>query len=97
MVPNAFTVGNTQSYERAFNTQERVLKLGPCPTDDPPYDGGAAFKTREEAQAFIDRHGHPYTVYGLILPNGWDSDVSKEPHPSDGVHRVLLDVQAVRL
>ena len=35
-------------------------------------------------------------VYGLILPNGWDGDVSRFPY-HDGVHRLLTDSVMVRL
>lgn len=94
--PNAYTVGSTESYEEAFRTQERVLKVGPCVNADVGrYDGGCAFRTREEAQAYVDSSGKPYSVYGLLLPVGWDFDVSKEP--IDGFHRILRDVEVVRL
>lgn len=92
--PNAFTVGHTESYEQCFRTQPKVTKIGPRPADG--YEGGYVFRTREAAQGFIDENGHPYSVYGLVLPTGWEVDVSAEPH-ADGVHRLLRDAEVVRL
>lgn len=74
----AFTIGNTESYERglqeAQQTRKPLLKIGR--TDD--YDGGAVFRTPDDAQAFINRHNYPYSVYQLTLGSEGEIDWSHE-------------------
>ncbi len=86
----AFTIGNRSSYDRAL-TEGPVSKLG----RSADYEGGWVWRTSEEAQAFIDKQGAALgflaSVYELKLPSGWDKDVSQEPSPDDGVHRLLHD------
>ena len=105
--PDAFTVGRRSSYDRdlvgmPFGT---VKKLGAhVDTDGSTYDGGWVWKTIEEAGGFMfsgafKENGwdsKDFSVYGLILPTGWDTDVSREPHPSDGVHRLINDAYLIK-
>lgn len=96
-IPDAFTIGNRKSYDENLSRPGPVKKLGRDESED--YPGGWVWKTREEAQEFLDRMGgvpagdgnvYEGAVYGLILPNGWDSDVSPEPG-DDGIHNLLVD------
>ena len=94
MDPDAWTVGNTNSYDRALaeaaSGGDPVRKVG---RNDPdltePYGGGCVFRTPEAAQAFIDAHGHPYSVYGLKLPNGWGQDVDEAREAEEGFCSLL--------
>jgi len=92
-VSQAFTIGSQSSYDRALAESDPVTKLGVRPEDDPPYEGGWVWRTAEDALAFIQHNALPFkaAVYVLELPTGWNTDVSPEPHPSDGVHRLLHD------
>lgn len=92
LVPNAYTIGDMDSYEAALDTSESVWKLGR--TED--YGGGWVWRTAPEAQAFISTVTFPARVYGLILPTGWDSDVGPV-NPADGVHVLLVKAQVIRL
>ncbi len=106
MEPSAFTVGRTTSYEETLG-QPNAKKLGLRLDWDPPYHGGWVWRTKEEAQKFLDsgrieevsdlKDPATFSVYGLLLPNGWDTDVSKEPDPSDGVYRLLNDATYVKV
>jgi hypothetical protein len=109
MNPTAYTVGATKSYDQSLAEEppEKCCKLGRHLEWDRPYEGGWIFRTREEAQAFLDSGRisevsdltppERFSVYGILLPNGWDTDVSPEQHPSDGVHRLLVDAPFVKL
>ena len=67
--------------------------LGVDPVWDPRYghkrmgDGMISFDGRRPILC---------AVYGLVLPNGWDGDVSVRRY-SDGVHRLLTDSLIVRV
>jgi len=93
-VITAYTIGNRVSYDRDMGPY--MKKTG----RRPDYKGGWVFRTAQEAQAYIDQHGHEWhfegKVYGLILPTGWEEDVSTEP-AEDGVHRLLHDARIVHL
>ena len=101
MQHNAFTVGLKASYDWSLEHEPVVRKMG----REPDYDGGWVWRTREEVESFLGP-GHKYDfgrgpvvcgIYGLILENGWELDVSAEPHPEDGVHRLINTSQIVRL
>ena len=71
-----------------------MQKIGRHPEWDIPYEGGWIWKTRQGAEAFITKHpdlDFPAKVYGVRLARGWDVDVSRDPHPDDEVHRLLVD------
>lgn len=92
---DAFTIGNMRSYEPCFAPGEpQPTKIGR--TDD--YPGGAVFRTREDAEAWLKAQTLclGWGVYGLILPNGWDVDVSSTLGP-EGYFRLLYDALLVRL
>jgi hypothetical protein len=92
----AYTIGNVHSYDKAL-TEPDTVKIGARLDEEPPYAGGCVWRTAEEATAFIQEHGSELgfdaAVYGLLLPTGWEVDVSPEPDPTDGVHRLLHDAR----
>jgi len=94
-VPEAYTIGNHLNYDPLFTGDTHPSKVGR--TED--YGGGWVWHSREAAQTFIDSTDPPFPakVYGLLLPQGWDYDVSPEPDPDDGVHRLLTDAPLVQL
>ncbi len=102
LLPNAFTVGAKDSYDRSISSGA-VTKFGARPVGDADFpDGyGGGWVWRREAVALawlcgVDPPGGPAEfrragdmtisfdgrapvlccVYGLVLPNGWDEDVS---------------------
>lgn len=89
----AYTIGNHLSYDRDLAAQGPLTKLGARLDEDPPYEGGAVWRTAGEARAFIETTNlsFPAAVYTIELPTGWDEDVSPEPQPEDGFHRLLHD------
>jgi hypothetical protein len=105
--PTAFTIGNKASYDRSLE-DPNCIKIGIRPSSiDPkaePYPGGCAWQTREEAEAYLD--GFPgreidfgngpvvCSVYGLLLPNGWDIDVG-ELNEAEGFHHLRTDSRFV--
>lgn len=90
----AFTTGNRAGYDRGLLNGE-TAKLGAHPArgEEPAYGGGWVWATAAEARTFIETTDLPFkaAVYALALPTGWDEDVSPEPDPEDGVHRLLND------
>jgi hypothetical protein len=93
----AYTIGRKSCYDRDIEENPGPhYKVG-CRDD---YEGGWVFPTREAAQGFIETtQVWPWVpkVYGLKLQGDWDSDVSPEPHPEDGVHRLLVDAELFQL
>lgn len=97
----AYTVGNKASYEEGL-AAGKLMKAGA--TDE--HEGGWVWRTREEAVSFLDSwnweisfDGRPpvrMEVYGILLPNGWDQDVASHP-TEDGIHRLLVDAEIVKL
>jgi len=83
----AFTVGRTTNYERGLH----MRKVGR--TED--YDGGCVFRTIPEAQAFIDQHGYPYSVYQLVLQSDADVDWAREAELGYGL--LLVDTPITAL
>jgi len=76
-----YTFGRTSAYEEAFLTQTEVKKVG----QQGDYPGGSVWRTREEAQAFVDslpnRHcpdwaAADFSVYGVEAD--WDTDAYVE-------------------
>lgn len=88
MIHIAFTIGHTGSYTKAL-TQPPVTKIGR--TED--YPGGAAFRTVEEAKAFLHsetwdtidwgdgkpRDAKNFSVYSLTLPGSWEESTYQLP------------------
>ena len=95
MTSKAYTIRNKSGYDRALSEPEPVFKLGVRPEDDPPYEGGWVWRTAPEALLFIRVTELPFeaAVYLLELPTDWDTNVSPEPHPDDGVHRLKHDAR----
>jgi hypothetical protein len=91
----AFTIGIEDCYEQAILDNPNTKKLGRMGD----YEGGWVWKTFEEAREFLVAQGlqDQYRVYGLSLEGSWETDVSPEPSPKDGVHRLLRDSRIVRL
>jgi hypothetical protein len=94
MKPTAYTIGNRIGYDRDLASLPVVTKIG----RDEDYPGGWVWRTAAEAQQFIDATdlSFPAKVYGLVLPNGWEQDVSAEPG-DDGVHNLLNDARIIQL
>lgn len=90
---NAYTIGNREGYDHALEERGYLEKIG---REDDGYLGGWVWRTVDEAQAFIANSTLPFKaqVYGLVLPNGWEQDVSAEPE-ADGVHRLQVNAQIV--
>lgn len=66
-----YTFGRTSAYEKHIRETEEPMKIGK--TAD--YKGGAVWRTREEAQAFVDSmpnefcpdwHAKDFSVYGVL-------------------------------
>jgi hypothetical protein len=96
----AYTIGNQDAYDRLFEDRpdEPHFKIGIIPEQG--YDGGWVWRSRGKAEQFIrDRSDWPWTpkVYLIELPTSWSVDVSAEPHPSDGVHRLINDARLFQL
>lgn len=87
--PTAFTIGNRAAYEKEMTRNPLARKLGASGG----YKGGWVWRTEEETRQFVHLNKDQFSwipgVFGLYLPTDWESDVSPEPHPSDGVHRLL--------
>lgn len=108
-IVTAYTIGNRKSYDpdlvsdRHVSGEKPVRKIGCHPEWEEPYDGGWVWRTREDAEAFIDTgpfaDSWPFDpkVYGLVLPTSWEADASPEPDPTDGAHRLLTDSILVQL
>ena len=97
MMRRAYTIGARKPYTEALQQESAVYKIGARPDDRPPYTGGWVWRTFEEATAFIERSSLSFdaAVFELLLPSGWDSDVSSEVEV-DGVHRLLHDAQITK-
>lgn len=73
-----YTIGHRESYEQGFREQPtgKFAKLGAGTlADGEDYAGGIVFKTREEAQEYIDSRKslcYTYDVYGVEAD--WDED-----------------------
>jgi len=95
-----FTFGRTSSYDRDFNTESNPKKLGP---QSDGYPGGSVWKTREEAQAFVDSLPNKYcptlnakdfSVYGVLAD--WDTDVYKSDSEASWAN-LKIDAPLVKL
>ena len=85
----AYTIGRTSAYEAAIKEPGGAKKLGrrEATQEEPAYDGGWVWRTREDADNFrinimsIERPewaAMDFSVYELELPTSWDVDVSSE-------------------
>lgn len=83
-----YTIGNKNGYEEAFEKLKPIhpQKLGRNQTIDQDdadvtYPGGAVWRTREEAQAYIDSNGkgNEYSVYGVDAQ--WERDTYNNGKP----------------
>ena len=99
MEPDAWTIGDTESYRQGFLDAaargKKLRKIGRTdPKLDEPYEGGCVFRTPEAARAFIDAGDRPYSVYGLKLPNGWMQDVDESREAEEG-HCFLVNTAII--
>jgi hypothetical protein len=90
-----YTVGHTELYERRLTDPDPATKLGRQTLDGEPYNGGSVWRTREEAQAWLDANpDRPWSVYGVEAD--WDTDT--EPSlVGEPWHDLLHDSRLVRL
>ena len=103
----AYTLGRTSSYDKALTSGLGCTKLGSRPqgAHDIPegYGGGWLWITPKEAENFrtsdLNKEWfsdpHSFSVYELDITS-WEECASKEPDPSDGVHRLLVDSRIVK-
>lgn len=83
-----YTVGNSRNYRKLFASAGSVIKMG----HRPKYAGGIAFKTKEEAQLFIEITGNKeWEVFGL------DADWEKDTVPVGNHETVLTGCEYHRL
>jgi hypothetical protein len=100
LTPTAYTVGNATAYNSYLASDRNCCKRGICQLPDGSwYGGGWVWRTADEAAEFLYRAPdcQGFAVYGLVLPLGWDVDVSPQPDPEDGVHRLLHDARILSL
>jgi len=94
-----YTIGHTELYEQSFEgkklTSEPLMKLGKTDNyNGQPYEGGCCFRTVEDAQAYIKRHGYDrYSVYGILAD--WDKDT--EYVEGREYNSLLINAQLVRI
>ena len=102
MKPSAYTIGAKKAYDQAL--ENGAIKVG----RHEGYEGGCVWPTLEEAESYLAKTGGMVqfnedrppvlcSVYGLILPNGWDEDVDSTNYERDGYHLLLSDAQLVKL
>lgn len=91
----AYTIGHERSYDESLVTDPVVYKIGARLDHDPPYEGGWVWSTVEEAAAFLVSASLTFraAIYKIELPTTWETDVSREPSPEDGVHRLINDAK----
>lgn len=103
----AFTIGHTKSYNKALaDDSHNCFKTGR--RED--YEGGWIWKTAEEADDFIKstefmnvdwgdgnpRNPNDFSVFKVILVNGWEKDVSAIPG-KDNIFHLLVDSKFMAL
>ena len=103
----AYTIGHRASYDESLIRESVVMKIGRRLKESPPYLGGSVWPTIEEAIAFIrddniiidgmKRDACKFAVYEIILPTGWEVDVSST-RDSDlsGSYSLLNDAPIIR-
>lgn len=87
-----YTIGHTESYEKYLNEQgEDCKKSGPTPG----YRGGSVWKTREDAQEYLDEYGmEDYSVYGVLAD--WDTE-TRYDDSGESWNDLLVDARIVRI
>jgi hypothetical protein len=102
-----YTLGRTTSYDKTLAGPEGCMKVGSRPVGDDEfpegYGGGWVWFTAEDADAFRQSPDwvkafptydpSTFSVYAIEVAD--ESWVSLVPHPSDGVHRLLVDAHVV--
>lgn len=98
-----FTIGDKASYDKGIAEKEaageRLYKLGLCAVGANRTRGGAAFKTAEEAQAWIDANkaerpeAAGYAVYGLEAD--WERDTIQ--YEGEPYARLIINRPIVKL
>lgn len=92
----AYTIGNAEGYDQGPQ-EGPLVKLGPFKTEKEEYEGGWVWASLEDARRFVAITPLPWKagIYRLQLSGSWEECVSAEPHPSDGVHRLLKDAKVL--
>lgn len=98
-----YTVGDKASYDKGIAEKEaageRLFKLGMCQVGANKTRGGAAFKSVEEAQAWIDSNkaerpeAASYAVYGLEAE--WERDTLQ--YDGEPFARLIINRPLVKL
>ena len=86
-------MGNTISYNRDLKAGENNTKLGRY--DD--YEGGSVFKTAKEASDYIKKNHPNYSVYELLLPNDWVTDVDDSNLQNQGYSNLINDAMIIKV
>ena len=88
-----YTVGSKKAYLRKLLKEGKVMKTGRCRG----YAGGCAFRTREEAQRYLDElaiQGYKdYMVFGMLA----DWERNTRASPDHWWHDLLKDAEVVVL
>ncbi len=89
-----YTIGYAEHYEKQFKESEAqgkpLIKIGR--TID--YNGGSVWRTREEAQSYLDGRGmHEYSVYGVLAD--WDRDTEGNKYHS--FNNLLVNSELVKI
>lgn len=97
---NAYTLGDTVAYNTMFAQSEgkSCTKCGPHVEESGEvYEGGCVFRTVEDADRWrVANDKSHWSVFGLVLPNGWDLDV--RPYlAGEDFQRLNRDVEVRRL
>ena len=85
----AWTIGNPEAYDQAL-AEGGVKKLGRGA--EPGYEGGWAWRTAGEAQAYADEHWPAFEVYELRLTSTFALSTYLG---QDGVCHLLVDSEIV--
>ena len=98
-----YTIGVESSYDKYLAAEPNAKKLGRY-TDEhgEEYPGGWVWKSADDAYKFLAGKkasklfpNKKLAVYVLALPQGWSTDVSREPW-NDEVHNLLTDARIVK-
>ena len=90
-----YTIGIRMKYERAFAAGQAMKRGGGKNPDGTEYPGGFAFRTADDAKAFLAAKGlaGTHTVMGLLAD--WDRDTAV--HEGRPYRDLLRDAEIVKL
>lgn len=78
-----YTIGHKSAYEAAYKEFGALTKTGKTES----YAGGYAFRTQEEAQAFVDEAAPEFAVFPMLAD--WETET--EPSKDGRYHHLLVD------